>query len=82
MYMDDHKLSPDQLIAKGFRLLQSSRPRYKPDSKAGWAAEIQKIYLRESIAGLQRLQKDHSVLYGQRIWIFAKIDDNFRYAGF
>jgi hypothetical protein len=43
-YMQEYDLSPDELIAKAFRMIQSSHPRYQPYTKKGWIAAIQKVY--------------------------------------
>ena len=32
-YMREYDLSPDELIAKAFRMIQSSHPRYQPYTK-------------------------------------------------
>jgi hypothetical protein len=80
-YLAEFKLSPDQLIAKAFRVLQSSRPGYKPNNKAEWATEIKNIHASQGVAGLQRLERNHPMLYGQGIWLFGKIDAGFRFVG-
>jgi hypothetical protein len=80
-YLAEFKLSPDQLIAKAFRVLQSSRPGYKPNSKAEWASEIKNIHATQGVAGLQRLERNRPILYGQGIWLFGKIDAGFRFVG-
>jgi hypothetical protein len=43
-YMAEYKLSPDQLIAKEFRITQSSRPGYEPLDKREWKVAIRKVY--------------------------------------
>src|SRR5262245_15116670 len=43
-YMQEYDLSPDELIAKDFRMIQSSHPRYQPYTKKGWIAAMQKVY--------------------------------------
>jgi hypothetical protein len=79
--MEEYGLSPDQLIAKAFRVIQSCQPGYKPNSKTEWVAEIKKIYKRKGVAGLQRLQKNHPHLYLQAKWLFGGMDEGFRFVG-
>src|SRR5262245_53734437 len=43
-YMDEYDLSPDELIAKAFCMIQSSHPGYYPHTKKGWIAAMQKVY--------------------------------------
>jgi hypothetical protein len=43
-YMQEYDLSPDELIAKAFRIIQSSHPGYYPHTKKGWIAAMQKVY--------------------------------------
>jgi hypothetical protein len=43
-YMQEYDLSPDELIAKAFRIIQSSHPKYYPHTKKGWIAAMQKVY--------------------------------------
>jgi hypothetical protein len=39
-YMEEYHLSPDKLIAKEFRMIQSSRTGYYPYGKSDWIAAI------------------------------------------
>ena len=41
-YMDEYGLSPDELIAKDFRRIQSSRRGYHPYTKQEWIAAVRK----------------------------------------
>src|ERR671922_2148135 len=68
--MREYRLGPDELIAKDFRLLQSSRPRFKPYGKKEWIVAVQKIYNKNS-GSRGFLQKSHPYLYNQGVWIFA-----------
>ena len=43
-YMQEYDLSPDELIAKAFRMIQSSHPGYHPYTKKSWIAAMQKVY--------------------------------------
>ena len=42
-YMEEYHLSPDELIAKAFRRIQSSRKEYRPYRKNDWIAAIKKL---------------------------------------
>jgi hypothetical protein len=46
-YMEEYHLTPDQLIAKGFRIIQSSRPGYYPNGKKEWIAAMKKVYEKD-----------------------------------
>jgi len=80
-YMENYKLSPDQLIAKAFRVIQSRDPGFRANSKAEWLAEIKKIYKAKGVAGLRCLQKNHFHLYLQAKWLFGGMDDGYRFIG-
>ena len=80
-YMEEYDLSPDQLIAKAFRIIQSRDPGFKANSKAEWVAEIKKIYKRKGLTGLRCLQKNHFHLYLQAKWLFGGMDEGFRFIG-
>jgi hypothetical protein len=51
--MEEYGLSPDELIAKDFRIIQSSRRGYKPYGKRGWIAAIKKIHKNGGSIGPQ-----------------------------
>ena len=61
--MNEYKLSPDELVAKAFRIIQSCQPGFKPNSKAEWVDAIKRIYKKKGASGLWRLQKNHPHLY-------------------
>jgi hypothetical protein len=42
-YITAFHLSPDELIAKDFRVIRSSRPAFQPNGKRDWIAAIKKI---------------------------------------
>ena len=44
--MEEYRLSPDELIAKDFRIIQSSRRGYFPHNKRDWIAAIKQVYKR------------------------------------
>jgi hypothetical protein len=79
--MEEYELSPDQLIAKAFRVLQSHDPGFRANSKAEWVAEVKKIYKRKGLTGLLRLQKNHFHLYLQAKWLFGGMDEGYRFIG-
>ena len=43
-YMEEYRLTPDQLCAKDFRRLHSSRQDYYPHGKRDWIAAIKMIH--------------------------------------
>jgi len=43
-YMEEYCLTPDELIAKDFRIVQSSRPGYYPNGKKEWITAIKKVH--------------------------------------
>jgi ROS/MUCR transcriptional regulator protein len=60
-YMDEYGLSPDQLIAKDFRIIQSSRRGYQPYGEREWIAAIKKIHKSGGRIGAADLQhKNHT----------------------
>jgi hypothetical protein len=48
IYMDEYHLTPDELIAKAFRMIQSSRRGYYPNGKSEWIAAMKNLYKREA----------------------------------
>jgi hypothetical protein len=80
--MEEYRLSPDELIAKAFRILQSSRPGFKPYGKTEWIATIKKIYKNNKDSSPGLLQKTHPYLYHQGVWIFGDADEGLRAGGF
>jgi hypothetical protein len=81
-YMEEYDLSPDELIAKDFRRLQSSRREYRPYGKKDWIAAIKNIYKRDGNVFAGYLQDKHPHLYDQGVWIFGGWDNALRAAGF
>jgi len=81
-YMDEYGLSPDELIAKEFRVIQSSRRGYQPYGKREWIAAIKKVYKRDGNVFAIRLQKKYLHLYTQGTWLFGDWDKALRAAGF
>jgi hypothetical protein len=81
-YMEEYHLSPDELIAKAFRTIQSSRPRYYPNGKNEWIAAVKKVFKRDGKVFAGHLQAKHKHLYEQGIWIFGDWDKALLAAGF
>jgi hypothetical protein len=81
-YMQEYDLSPDELIAKAFRIIQSSYPAYHPHTKKGWIAAMQKVYENDGKIFAKYLQNNHPQLYSQGVWIFGDWDKALRAAGF
>ena len=46
-YMEEYHLTPDELIAKAFRMIQSSRHGYYPNGKNEWIAAMKKVYKKD-----------------------------------
>jgi hypothetical protein len=81
-YMEEYGLSPDELIAKDFRIIQSSRRPYQPHGKKEWIAAIKKVCKRDGNVFAIRLQKKYPHLYYQGKWIFGDWNKALRAAGF
>jgi hypothetical protein len=81
-YMAEYQLSPDQLVAKGFRILQSSRVGYYPNGKEEWVGAMKKVYEKDGKVFAGHLQDKYRHLYEQGIWIFGDWNKALRAAGF
>jgi hypothetical protein len=81
-YMQEYDLTPDQLIAKGFRVLKSSRRGYYPNGKNEWIAAMKKVYETDGNVFAGYLQNKYGYLYEQGIWIFGDWDKALSAAGF
>ena len=81
-YMEEYHLSPDELIAKAFRLIQSSHPGYHPYTKKSWIAAMQKVYENDGNVFPKYLQHNYPPLYSQGVWIFGDWDKALQAAGF
>jgi hypothetical protein len=80
--MQEYDFSPDEMIAKAFRLIQSSRPGYHPYTKTGWIAAIKKLHKQGESVFAGDLQDEHPYLYDQGVWIFGNWDKALQAAGF
>jgi hypothetical protein len=81
-YMDEYGLSPDKLIAKDFRRIQSSRRGYQPYGRRDWIAAIKKLHTEGGSVFAGDLQDKNPCLYQQGIWLFGDWDAALRAAGF
>jgi hypothetical protein len=81
-YMEEYGLSPDQLIAKDFRRIISSRRGYSPYGKKDWIDAIKKVHRRGESVFAGDLQDKQPYLYQQGLWIFGDWDKALRAAGF
>jgi hypothetical protein len=81
-YMEEYNLSPDQLIAKDFRLIQSSRKGYQPYGKNDWVAALKKVYKKDGNVFAGYLQGKYPHLYNQGIWLFGNWNNALLEAGF
>ena len=82
VYMAEYHLTPDELIAKDFRMIQSSRRGYYPNGKNEWVAAMKKVYKKDSKVFAGYLQDKYKHLYEQGIWIFGDWDKALHAAGF
>ena len=80
--MEKYCLSPDELSAKDFPLIMSSRKRYRPYGKGDWVDAIRKLYKRNKRVFASNLQGKYPHLYDQGIWIFGDWDNALRAARF
>jgi hypothetical protein len=81
-YMDEYGLSPDELIAKDFRVIQSSRRDYFPHGRKDWIKAIKAAYKRDRNLTTKGLQLTCPDLYHQGVWIFGSWNKALRAAGF
>ncbi len=80
-YLEEYQLTPDQLCAKEFRRLHSSRPDYHPHGKRDWVAAIKKIHKQHGQVFAGYLQDNLPHLYSQGVWLFGDWDKALRAAG-
>jgi hypothetical protein len=73
---------PYDLIAKDFRIIQSSRLSYYPNGKSEWIAAVKKVYEKDGNVFAGYLQDDYAHLCEQGIWIFGDWDKALHAAGF
>lgn len=81
-YMEEYRLSPDELIAKEFRVIQSSHKVYRPYGKNDWIRAMKKVYQKDGNVFARYLQDKYPHLYTQGVWLFGDWDNALRSAGF
>src|SRR5437016_5772943 len=81
-YMEEYHLTPDELIAKAFRRIQSSRRGYYPNGKYEWIDAVKNVYKKDAKVFAGHLQDNYAHLYEQGIWIFGDWDKALLAAGF
>src|SRR5262245_1879506 len=81
-YMEEYELTPDELIAKDFRVVQSSRRGFYPHGKSDWIDAVKKLHKQGESVFAGDLQDKHPCLYDQGVWIFGSWDKALRAAGF
>src|SRR5882724_10726313 len=81
-YMEEYDLSADELIAKDFRIIQSSRRGYQPYGKREWIAAIRKIRKNGGSIRAGDLQHKNQNLYQLAVWLFGDYDKALSAAGF
>ena len=81
-YMEEYHLSPDELIAKAFRMIQSSRREYYPYGKRDWIAAIKKVYRSGGDISAGYLQDNYPHIYVQGVWLYGDWDKALSAAGF
>ena len=81
-YMEEYHLTPDELIAKDFRMIRSSRRGFYPHGKSDWIVTFKKLHKQGESVFAGDLQDKHPYLYNQGVWIFGDWDKALRAAGF
>ena len=81
-YMEEYHLTPDELTAKAFRIIQSSRHGYYPNGKNEWIAAVKEVYKQDGKVFAGHLQDKYPHLYQQGVWIFGDWDKALHAAGF
>jgi hypothetical protein len=83
--MEEYGLTPDQLVAKDFRIIQSarqsSRPGYHPYGKRDWIIAVKKIRKTDGVLTAKHLQRNYPDLYHQGTWLFGNWDNGLDAAG-
>jgi len=68
-YIEEYRLSPDQLCSKTFRVNHSSRPDYCAHSRREWIAAIRTVYKQHGNIYAGFLQKHYQNLYDEGLWL-------------
>jgi hypothetical protein len=81
-YMQQYRLSPDQLCSKTFRVNHSSRNDYCAHNKREWVIAIKKVHKQHGQIFAGYLQDNLPHLYNQGVWLFGSWDNALCAAGF
>jgi hypothetical protein len=68
-YIEEYRLSPDQLCSKTFRVNHSSRSDFCAHSRREWIAAMKAVYRKHGNVYPGFLQKHHPNLYLEGIWL-------------
>jgi hypothetical protein len=77
--MEEFDLSPDELVAKELREIQSSRRDFRPYGKRDLIRRIRVVYSKSRLIG--NIETRYPQLYRQGLWIFGSWDDALQAAG-
>ena len=81
-YIQEYRLSPDQLCSKTFRVNHSSRSDYRAHSRREWIAAMKAVYKQHGNLYAGFLQKHDPNLYLEGIWLCGDWDSALRVLGF
>ena len=68
-YIEEYRLSPDQLCSKTFRINHSSRGDYRAHSRREWIAAMKAVYKQHGHVYAGFLQKHYRNLYDEGLWL-------------
>jgi hypothetical protein len=77
-YMQEYRFSPDELAAKDWRSIRSSRKGYHAYDRREWIAELKRLYKVEGHVSTKYLQCKYPSIYQQSLWIFGNWDKALR----
>ena len=72
-YMEEYHLTPDELIAKDFRMIRSSRRGFYPHGKSDWIAAVKKLHKQGRSVFAGDLQDKHPYLSSTKAYGFLAI---------
>jgi hypothetical protein len=81
-YMEEYRLSPDQLCSKSFRVNHSSRSDFRAHSRREWMAAMKAVHKQHGQVFAGYLQDNLPHLYNQGVWLFGDWDKALSAAGF
>ena len=73
-YIQEYDLTPDELIAKDFRMIQSSGGGFYPYCKNDWIAAMKELHKQGESISAGDLRDHYPYLYNQGVWIFGDWD--------